>query len=140
MELANLLRTVVLYLSNVQPDNLFINESNTFTGSELNASHSLVNSVSTKAINENPLTKDAKNCAEDNSDNSQSTAFMPYDFDCSMPYPPQVITDSTPTSADDNSKSQHQNNNNEHNAKATFTIPLHIVHRLNDSSVIDLKR
>lgn len=138
MELTNLLRTVVLYMSNLRPDNLFTNELNTFTGSEINPSHSLTNSVPTDVIYESPLISDAKNCTDDN---PQPTELMPYDFDCSMPYPPQVITDSTPIFDNDNSKSSNQNDNNEHpHAEATFTIPLHIVHRINDPAVIDLNR
>lgn len=65
------------------------------------------------------------------------TALVPYDFDCSMPYPPSVLAGEQgswdePSQPPDEPEKPH--------AKATFTVPIHIVHKLPDSALIDLHR
>lgn len=138
MELANFLRTVVLYVSSLNPNSLFIKESNTFQNqnSELNDLQSF---ATTSFPTTNVPDADINNCTDEN---SPSTALMPYDFDCAMPYPPQVITSDSPSSfAADSNKPQQQNEHEvQPHAKAMISVPLHIVHRLPDSAIIDLHR
>lgn len=69
---------------------------------------------------------DKKNC---DNEFSESLAFVPFDFDCSIPYPPYIEGDQL-----------SYGENVEVPFKAAFADPIPIFHKLPDSTIEDLHR
>lgn len=125
MELASLLRAIVLYMSSISPDSSINNES----------SNSVVNKIDIIESSSPVITLISDKNISDTTNESDNTETLPYD--CSMPYPP---IDIDPPTADNANTTKSNETPELPHAKATFRIPLHIVHRLNDSCVLQLHR
>lgn len=128
MELSNLFKAIMLFMSNSKPESPMTNEPNNFSdsGSIMNTlatSLPTIESIEVRSID----VSDPKNDSEESTTESRR-ALMPYDFDCSMPYPPSVLAESS------------QAEKEIEHVKATFTIPIHIVHKCPDSAINDLHR
>lgn len=57
---------------------------------------------------------------------SESVAFLPFDFDCSMPFPPDILEDQLALE--------------ENKEKVAFSEPIPIVHKVPDSTIEELHR
>lgn len=143
MELASLLRAVVLYMSSISPDISINNESSNPEVSEIRItelSPAMEPTVITIIPEENILSA-VKSNTPDAINETDKTEMIPYD--CSMPYPPIDIdppsstnpletVDANGTKSTETAELQHP--------KASLRVPLHIVHRLDGSHVLQLHR
>lgn len=125
----------MLFMANSNPDSPLVSDVNNFNES---------GSITTFASTSEPTITGEKDSIEaqqpityGEATPNPMTALVPYDFDCSMPYPPSVMANEQgsweePTHPPEEPEKPH--------AKATFTIPIHIVHKLPDSALSDLHR
>lgn len=168
MELVNLFRALMLYMSNVKPESQSAENI-----SELSES-GLTHSPPTLSINSLPVdTDNAFKNDETEYESYQTTALVPYDYDCSIPFLPSFVSAKFPDDVDDDEeelnsdrsggneqtnlkqinskKSDPKQPNSEPSvpkppdsihphAKATFSIPIHVVHKLPDSELNTLHR
>ncbi|XP_031640136.1 uncharacterized protein LOC116352043 [Contarinia nasturtii] len=139
MELASVLKAMMLFMFNPKSDHPPIsNHLNSFDASTESTS---ISSSSTPAIEIQH--QDDVQIIDGNNKKmyEETTALVPYDFDCAMPYPPSVIERPTPPMIP-SSKTFEENSRSvdRPHAKASFTVPIHIVHRLPDSAILDLQR
>lgn len=162
MHLETLVRAIMLFMSNSKPDLPMTSPGSISVATSLPTT--TVESIEIQTIDPN----EKKNCSDETTTNS-NTALTPYDFDCSMPYPPNVIDDWDENSwgkgedepevqpemkqleskldepqsklEEPQSKVDEPQPEVEHpHAKATFSIPIHVVHKLPDSAVNDLHK
>lgn len=140
MELSNLFKAIMLFMSNSKLESPMANEPNNFSDSG-----SIMNTLATslptiESIEVRPIdVSDSKNDSEESTTESRR-ALMPYDFDCSMPYPPSVLAESSWEEISQAEKEISQAEKEIEHVKATFTIPIHIVHKCPDSAINDLHR
>lgn len=121
MELASFLKAVMLFMFNSTSDHP--HKANN------------LESVSTEAPSL-PVTTYERTISD-----REITALASYNYDCSMPYPPSVVESPTPPMTPDSETFDKSDENAERpHAKATFSIPIHIVHRLPDSAILNLQR
>lgn len=129
MELLNLFRAMMLYMSNIRPDKPFIGSHPTW----------LSEPAGTKTTPIANLGKETIFATDDTSGNykpSPGTAIVPYDFDCAIPFPPMLTPERNPSFVGNSG----QPNSEQTHTKATFTIPIHIVHRFPESELGTLHR
>lgn len=137
MELATLFKAIMLFMSNSKPESPLGNETNNFNDSG-SISNILASSLPTiESIEVRPINQENDN---KESTTESSRALGPYDFDCSMPYPPNVLAENSWDEISQPEKEIPQPEKEIPHAKATFTIPIHIVHKCPDSAINDLHR
>lgn len=126
MEFGSLFKMLMLTMTNFLSDDP-VNETIGFEDR-----NSIAISVPAKG-NNNPVVPVFSDKKESS---SEITALVPYDCDCAMPFPLGVVTESTPpldiSQSEETSKYPH--------VRATFAVPIQIVHRLPDAAITDLRR
>lgn len=133
MELTTLFKAIMLLMSNSKPESPLVNEPNNFSDSG-----SITNTLATSLPPIESIEVQSIDASDQKNDSNESTtessrALMPYDFDCSMPYPPSVL-------AENSWEEISQPEIEIPHAKATFSIPIHIVHKCPDSAINNLHR